>query len=89
MINSLLGCYKQILTAFTRAMVKTMTPMVLPDRSILRSGDHFGSRSFNHGTRSSQYLYTTITAISVISVNCFIVSTIHLKIQYRTYNFKL
>ena len=65
------GDIKQILTVFTRAMVKTMTPSVIPGAvyfpsaspvgKIERSGDHLGSHSFNHSTRSSQDLYT-ITA---------------------------
>ena len=54
------GVIKQILTAFTRAMVRTMTPSVIPvafyfpEAKIERSGDHLGSHSFNHSTRSSQ-----------------------------------
>ena len=67
MTNSLLGVIKQILTALTRGMVKTTTPSVIPGpfhfpstspRDLECSGDHLGSRSVNHSTRSSQYLYT-------------------------------
>ena len=50
---------KQILTAFTGAMVKTTMPSVIPG-AFHRPRDHLGCHCFHHSTSiSSQYVLTS------------------------------